>query len=84
VAEVCSISRRKVYSLIETGDLPSVRIGSSARVAESDLAAFIEGKRGPTREDSYRIRPRTPADWRGLDPEDGIPEQERERLERNR
>lgn len=42
VAEVCSISRRKVYSLIENGELPAVKIGFSSRVKESDLEAYVE------------------------------------------
>lgn len=42
VAQVLSLSRTKVYELVRTGELPSVRIGGSRRVRGEDLAQFVE------------------------------------------
>lgn len=42
VADVLGISRSKVYELISSGALPSVRIGRSRRVRVSDLDVFVE------------------------------------------
>jgi excisionase family DNA binding protein len=35
------ISRAKVYELMASGELPSVRIGGSRRIRTRDLEAFI-------------------------------------------
>lgn len=40
-AEVLSIGRSKVYELIGTGELASVRIGASRRVPAEALAEFV-------------------------------------------
>lgn len=40
-AEVLSLSRAKVYELINSGALRSVRIGGARRVTAEDLAAFV-------------------------------------------
>jgi len=40
-AEQLRISRSKVYELIADGELRSVRIGHSRRIAMSDLADFV-------------------------------------------
>jgi excisionase family DNA binding protein len=41
VAHILKISRSKTYMLIQSGDIMSVRIGSSVRVRPSDLRIFI-------------------------------------------
>jgi excisionase family DNA binding protein len=40
-AEVLSISRAKVYELISSGALRSVRIDGARRIKAEDLAAFV-------------------------------------------
>lgn len=40
-AEVLSLSRAKVYELINSGALRSVRIGGARRITAEDLAAFV-------------------------------------------
>lgn len=48
VARRLNISRSKVYQLIDSGHLPDFRIGGSVRVAEDQLAGFLESVRqGP-------------------------------------
>jgi excisionase family DNA binding protein len=42
VAAILNISRSKAYRLMQTGDIPSVRIGHSVRVRPCDLVSFIE------------------------------------------
>lgn len=46
-AEVLSIGRSKVYELIGTGELASVRIGTSRRVPTDALVEFASRLRGP-------------------------------------
>ena len=41
-AEVIGIGRSKLYELLSTGELPSIRIGSSVRVPVAELRAWIE------------------------------------------
>ena len=41
VARLLNISRSKAYTLIQTGEIASVRLGGSVRVRPSDLLAFI-------------------------------------------
>lgn len=43
VAERLTMSRSKVYQLIQSGVLPSVRIDHSRRVRMRDLEAFVAG-----------------------------------------
>jgi excisionase family DNA binding protein len=40
-AEAIGISRSKIYELLASGDLPSVRIGASVRVPVEALRAWI-------------------------------------------
>jgi excisionase family DNA binding protein len=40
-AEVIGVSRSKLYELLASGDLPSVRIGASVRVPVDALRAWI-------------------------------------------
>ena len=49
-AEVLSIGRSKVYELIGTGELASVRIGTSRRVPADALVEFVTQLRGPVAE----------------------------------
>jgi excisionase family DNA binding protein len=43
VAGRLALSRAKVYELLQTEKLPSIKIGASRRVKLSDLASFIDG-----------------------------------------
>lgn len=40
-ADLLGISRSKLYELLRSGDLPSVRIGASRRVPTEGLSAFL-------------------------------------------
>ncbi len=41
---VClGVSRAKIYELMASGELPSVRVGGSRRIRAEDLDAFIAG-----------------------------------------
>ena len=42
VATALSASRSKVYELVRSGALPSVRIGGSRRVRGEDLATYVD------------------------------------------
>jgi excisionase family DNA binding protein len=44
-AEQLSISRSKLYLLLATGEIKSILIGGSRRIASTDLADFIARKR---------------------------------------
>lgn len=46
VARRIGLSRSKTYSLITTGELPSVSIGRSRRVRSADLDRWIDGLTG--------------------------------------
>jgi excisionase family DNA binding protein len=43
VARLMSVSGMTVYRLIESGELPAKRFGSSYRVREADLGAYVDG-----------------------------------------
>ena len=48
VAKLLKVSRSLVYELVETGKLPSYRIGSgrgAIRISEKDVAAFLRSSR---------------------------------------
>ena len=45
VARILNISRSLVYSLIQTGKIPHIRINQAVRVHQGDLNKFIEGNR---------------------------------------
>lgn len=47
-AEAIGIGRSKIYELLASGDLPSIRIGSSIRVPLDQLRAWIERKSADT------------------------------------
>ncbi|HEY4313605.1 MAG TPA: helix-turn-helix domain-containing protein [Pirellulales bacterium] len=42
VAEFLAISRSKVYALMESGDLPYVKLGKSRRVRWSDVLTLVD------------------------------------------
>ena len=42
VAAALSVGRSKVYELVGSGALPSVRIGGSRRVRGEDLAGYVD------------------------------------------
>lgn len=46
-AELLSIGRSKIYELIGTGELASVRIGTSRRIPADALAEFVRELRSP-------------------------------------
>ena len=41
VAELLHVGRDKVYSLLRTGQLRSIKIGKSRRITDEQLAEFI-------------------------------------------
>ena len=48
-AEAIGIGRSKAYELLASGELPSIRIGSSVRVPVDALRAWIERKSAEAR-----------------------------------
>jgi len=44
VAERLRVSKMTVYRLLKSAELPSVRIGRSLRVRESDVNAFLKAR----------------------------------------
>lgn len=45
VGQRLSVSRSMVYKLVRVGELPAVYVGRLPRIAETDLAAYIERQR---------------------------------------
>ena len=43
VARLLNVSRSFAYLLMQTGDIPTVRLGRSIRVRPRDLVEYIEG-----------------------------------------
>jgi excisionase family DNA binding protein len=41
VAEILNVSRSHAYSLIQSGQIPSIRLGRAVRVRPQDLERFI-------------------------------------------
>ena len=41
VVERLRLSRSKIYELMQTGELPSLKVGRSRRVLASDVEAFL-------------------------------------------
>jgi excisionase family DNA binding protein len=56
-AEVLSIGRSKVYELIGTGELASVRIGASRRIPAEALVEFVSRLRRAVAESASGGRP---------------------------
>jgi excisionase family DNA binding protein len=48
VAEFLNIGRDKVYQLLRTGQLRSIKIGNSRRITNHRLAEFIASLESPT------------------------------------
>ena len=48
-AGLLSIGRTRVFALIRSGELASVRVGSSRRVTPEALQQYVEGLNGPRR-----------------------------------
>ena len=44
VANILKISRAMAYKLMQRGEIPTVRIGSSVRVRVEDLEKYVEQK----------------------------------------
>lgn len=44
-ADWLGLSRSKLYELLAAGELPTVRIGRSRRIAVTDLEAFVDRRR---------------------------------------
>jgi excisionase family DNA binding protein len=42
VAEILNISKSRIYTLMQRGETPTVRIGKSRRVQPEDLIKYIE------------------------------------------
>ena len=45
VSDRLQISERQVWTMVQTGELKSLRLGRSRRVALIDLAAYIDSRR---------------------------------------
>lgn len=50
VAQVLGLSRPMIYKLVNTGELPTVRIGKTLRFDPADVAAFIQARRAQQRD----------------------------------
>lgn len=48
-----AVGRSKLYALVRSGELPTIRVGHDIRVRPADLDAFLE---------AHRTQPREP--WR--------------------
>jgi len=57
-AEMCAISRSKMYQLVAAGEIPVARFGRCARIRRVDLEEWIAGKL-----DSGRPDPSTMFSW---------------------
>jgi len=44
-AEALDVSRSKLYEMIASGELPSIKVGGSVRVSVDGLRAWVDGKR---------------------------------------
>ena len=50
-AEVIGVGRSKVYELLATGELPSIRVGSSIRIPVESLRDWIAQQLAATAQD---------------------------------
>ena len=53
-ADALGLGRSKVYQLLATGDLPSVRIGRCVRVPVAALREWIERLSSPDESDNHQ------------------------------
>jgi len=44
VAETLGIGRTKIYELIATGELPTIRVGRAVRISVSTLQKWVENR----------------------------------------
>ncbi|ABW15648.1 DNA binding domain, excisionase family [Parafrankia sp. EAN1pec] len=49
-AELLGVGRTTIYELMNSGDIPSVRIGRARRIPSVDLVAFVDRLRGVVRD----------------------------------
>ncbi|ABD10414.1 transcriptional regulator [Frankia sp. CcI156] len=49
-AELLGVGRTTIYELMNSGDIPSVRIGRARRIPAADLVAFVDRLRGVVEE----------------------------------
>ena len=47
VASFLSVSRSKIYEMLESGELTSIRIGGCRRIPWSDVERFLRNASGP-------------------------------------
>jgi len=47
VAETLGIGRTKIYEMIATGELPTVRVGRAVRISVSTLQKWVEAREQP-------------------------------------
>lgn len=57
-AKLASIGRTKAYSLVSSGEWPSVRIGRAVRVPYEDLREWVDGNRTVERRNRVRRKAR--------------------------
>ena len=48
-AEILSISKRKLWAMTNTGEIPCVRFGRAVRYDPTDLRAWIDAQKGERR-----------------------------------
>jgi excisionase family DNA binding protein len=44
VADLLRVSNMTVYRLVQSGELPAVRVGRSYRIREEDMDRFVAGR----------------------------------------
>ena len=57
LAEYLSISRAKLYRMIQNNEIPHIRIGRNVRVRESDLMSWLEELTAPYEHKSMGLIP---------------------------
>ncbi len=50
VAEMLSVARSKAYAMVQSGELPSVRLGRSVRVVSAALFEYVDRLSGAERQ----------------------------------
>jgi excisionase family DNA binding protein len=55
-ADAIGVSRTRIYQVLASGELPSIRIGTSVRVPADKLREWIDAKSGAGDERSSRER----------------------------
>lgn len=43
IAELLKLSKCKVYALVKSGEIPTVKIGGSIRVIQEEFESFLKG-----------------------------------------